>query len=169
MITWPCREVSKTLLTIATCCVIAGCASVPTVPDDAEAVPFEVIDEATTVYSGFHDRARLVIKDDNSLAAFWAILERFKEPKTDPPYRHFDRQMVVAAAMGARGSGGYTIQIDGVYTKDGRLHVVVHETSPGSGCVVSQAFTQPVTAAWVMVYVEDVVFVEQETTTPCGS
>jgi len=155
-------------------CVVASCTGGPTVPDDAEPIPFEEIEGASRTTSGFQDPARMVFRDHVAFQGFWVVLEHGHEPKTEPPANFYDPIMVIAAAMGSRASGGYTITIEGMYLKDKRLYVVVHERSPGPDCVVTQSATQPVTAVQFDIDYErlppnEIVFVERQTTVWCVS
>lgn len=164
-------EVAFGLLAV---CVFAGCTGGPTVPDDADPIPFEEIQGASRTLSGFQDPARMVLRDHIVFKAFWVVLEHGHEPKTEPPAVPFDPGIVTAAAMGSRPSGGFTITIEGMFLKDNRLYVVVHERSPGADCSVTQAATQPVTAARIDTEIRNprfgyIVFVERQTIVPCDS
>ena len=139
----------------------------PTVPDDAEPVTFAEIEGATRILSGFLVRVRLVIRDETEFREFWSKLEGQRSPKTEPPVVDFAQNLVVVAAMGGRGTTGYSIIIEGVYEEGQRLFVAVHERTPHSDCVVGQAVTWPVTAVAVTRTLDEVVFVERETVYKC--
>lgn len=55
----------------------------------------------------------------------------------------FSRDMVIAVFQGEKSTGGYSIEIDRIIEKENSIEVSVLETSPGPGCMVTQAFTSP--------------------------
>ncbi len=121
----------------------------------------------TEVYSGIKDARRLVIRDAAGWAALWDAVVGARTPRPQPPAVDFNREMVIVAAMGQRGTGGYAISIDEVRREDDGLAVVVRETSPGSGCFLTQAFTAPVTAVRLPASDAPVRFIERKETQDC--
>jgi hypothetical protein len=90
--------------------------------------------------SGITAPERLVIGDDSSYARFWSTLAVGGErPPVD-----FTRDVVVAVAGGQRSTGGYSIAVDRVARSGAGVSVDVVQTTPGAGCIMSQALTQPV-------------------------
>jgi hypothetical protein len=103
------------------------------------------IQRITQVFnSGIDESRRAVIRSGAAWSALWAQLEAGREPTTAPPSVDFSRDLVIVAAMGQRNSGGHAIQIREVADDAGRLIVKVVETSPGPGCLVTMALTEPV-------------------------
>ena len=89
--------------------------------------------------SGITTPARLVIRDDSSYARFWASLGAGERPAVD-----FSRDLVIAVAAGQQATGGHGIVVERVTRTADGLAVEVVETTPGAGCVTTQALTQPV-------------------------
>jgi PrcB C-terminal len=89
--------------------------------------------------TGIAESRRLVIRDKDAWASFWSQLGVGDRPEVD-----FNRNVVVAVAMGQRSSGGYDIAVKGVSEVAGELTVDVVETSPEPTCATTQALTQPV-------------------------
>ena len=90
--------------------------------------------------SGITASERRVIRDDASYAQFWASLGAGGErPAVD-----FTRDVVLAVAGGQRNTGGYSIAVDRVNRSGSGVAVEVVETTPGRGCLMTQALTQPV-------------------------
>jgi hypothetical protein len=90
--------------------------------------------------SGITAPERLVIGDDSSYAGFWSTLAvGGQRPPVD-----FTRDVVVAVAGGQRSTGGYSIAVDRVTRSGAGVSVDVVQTTPGAGCIMSQALTQPV-------------------------
>ena len=89
--------------------------------------------------TGIAESRRLVIRDNQTWTAFWRELNVGDQPQVD-----FNRNVVVAVAMGQRSSGGYDIAVQGVSGIAGELTVDVVETSPAPTCATTMALTQPV-------------------------
>ncbi|MFQ5890181.1 MAG: protease complex subunit PrcB family protein [Gemmatimonadota bacterium] len=118
-------------------------------PARTATVKLPVTSVARVQYSAVEERERRVIRDGGTWTRYWSLLTRDLEPPGPPPTVDFDREMVILAGMGRRATGGYTIAIDSAYVSDEGLVVWVTETSPGAGCVTTQAFTAPAAAARV--------------------
>jgi hypothetical protein len=121
----------------------------------------------TEVVSGVSTRRRLVIRDADHWREFWSEVMARQQPRPDAPTVDFDRNMVIAAAMGRRQTGGYAISIEDVSRGHGRLTVTVLESSPGPDCSTIQAYTAPVVAVRVRRSDEPVTFVERRETYSC--
>lgn len=89
----------------------------------------------------------MVIRDADAWQEFWR--EAMDQRDSNPPEIDFSRHMVVAAAMGRRPTGGYSIDIERAYRDDEGLTLVVRETSPGPNCILTQALTAPIVAVAV--------------------
>jgi hypothetical protein len=59
------------------------------------------------------------------------------------PRLEFDREMLLVAAMGARSSGGYRIEIVSATEHPTEIVARVVETAPGRRCGTIQAITEP--------------------------
>ena len=138
------------------------------VPQAASVVLFEPIEGARSVFSLIPDRRRLVIRDNAEWRSFWSKLYGNVVPLPELPAVDFGRQMVIAATMGQRPSGGYAIDIADIFEEGGTLFPVVLETSPGPLCVTTQVITAPAVAVLVGRTASSVSFVEQTGTIDCG-
>jgi len=135
---------------------------------DREDVAFDPVEGASSFVSGITDRRRLVIDEPEEWSDFWAELSANVAPTPDPPSLDFGSQVVIAATMGQRPTGGYFIRIEGVSRAGAELRVVVVETSPAADCLTTQAFTAPSTAVTVPRPVGEVDFVEEAETRDCS-
>jgi hypothetical protein len=120
-----------------------------------------------TFVSGFDTPARLVVRDAVTWQGVWA--QTFRGGSVPPiPVIDFSREMLVVVALGSHSSGGYGILLDGASAEaTGDLAVAVRSISPGSGCGVTAAFTQPVDIARVPRRDGAVRFVESSEVTSC--
>ena len=156
--------------------MVAACATGPPSPPEADwpelpagatAEQFERIEAAHTANSGF-DQARYEgIRSSDRWAAWWEDFQGRRSPTAERPEVDFQREIVIGAVMGQRVTGGVEISVEGVYRAEDRLIVRVLETSPGPGCMVTQAVTSPATAVRVPLPAARVVFEEIERTVHC--
>jgi len=86
----------------------------------------------------------------------------------DPPSIDFESDEIIAATMGQRSTGGYAIRIEEISRRGDDLEVVIVETSPGRGCLTTQALTSPATAVSVARPPGVVEFVEETETRGCS-
>ncbi len=162
-------------LAAVTMLAVVGCAATdifepewPELPSGAAAVQYAVLDEVhTTVISNIPDRRRVVIRTQQAWASFWNEFTDNLSSPPDQPNIDFDQQMVIAATMGQRNTGGYTISIDGIFLDNDELIVRVLETMPGAGCLTIQAVTAPATAVVLDAVGTDPEFVEGTAATRC--
>ncbi|HEX6940551.1 MAG TPA: protease complex subunit PrcB family protein [Longimicrobiales bacterium] len=139
-----------------------------TLPPDAVLQPADQMETlARESYSGVPDRRREVLRSRDALAAFWDELYANRQPVPPVPDVDFGESMVIAAALGERVSGGYGIEVEGIYRTADGLYVVVRETSPGSDCVVTTALTAPAVLVRVPRFDGPVAFVEHASEHDC--
>ncbi len=169
------RMLWKSALSLLICTASGACGS-PSGADllepsnvqaEEQEVSYDEVEEAKSFLSGITDRRRLVIEDPEAWSQFWAELQSMVVPKPDPPAVDFSTHVVVAATMGQRATGGYSIRIDRVSRLGATTEVVVVETAPGVACLTTQALTAPATAITVARPVGDVEFVERAETDEC--
>ena len=64
-------------------------------------------------------------------------------PQPTQPTVEFGTDMVIAAFMGSRSTGGYVITVEDVRENDEFIIVEIEMETPGSGCDVTDGVTQP--------------------------
>ncbi len=102
---------------------------------------------AFAFYSGIHAATHLVVRDQADWDRLWQDIHATVEPKPPLPSVDFGAEMVVAAALGTRNSGGYNVLLTEATEDAGDVVIRVRETSPGADCATTQALTQPVDVA----------------------
>lgn len=124
-----------------------------------------------TVYqdqgSAIEDSRRLVLRSDAEWESFWREAHANRTSPEPAPEIDFDRSMVLAATMGQRSTGGHSIDVESVLAIDGVTRVGVVETSPGEGCLVTQALTAPAVAVAVDRRAGDVTWTTRQETAEC--
>ena len=99
--------------------------------------------------SGVTAAENLVVRDAAAWSALWQRMFATRSPQPPLPDVDFSQEMIVATALGSRTSGGHNVLLtDAAEDQDG-VHIGVIETSPGAGCAVTLAFTQPIDLARV--------------------
>ena len=93
--------------------------------------------------SGYAESAELVLRDAAAFAAAWRTLHQ-GIPGNPPPAIDFARRMVVLLALGQRNTGGHGIRFDAIVASGAGATVRYTVTSPGAGCMTTQAITSPV-------------------------
>ena len=163
------------VMMLAVAVSMAGCdgsATGPRVPPNSTALTSSHVLEGDLLfqyryYSGYKERQRLVIRTAAEWSEAWARIAGTSDPRRPPPAIDFDQEMVILVAMGERPTGGYSITVQGVYDASGRVFAEVREKSPGAGCMVTEAFTQPIDAVRVPRRDGAVMFVERAETVDC--
>jgi hypothetical protein len=102
---------------------------------------------ALTFYSGLSKPERIVVSDDSTWQETWARIWAGRTPLPPLPEADFEKEMLVVAALGGRPTGGYGIVADSAFEDGDGLLIQVRTISPGTMCITTQAFTQPVDVA----------------------
>ena len=105
----------------------------------AEGYPFRY-------FSGASRAEHTVVRDRESLAELWTMLQQGRSPVIPPPAVDFGEEMLIFVAQGVFPTGGYSVELRHVTVLRDTLFVLVRERSPGPGCAVFAAYTQPTDA-----------------------
>jgi hypothetical protein len=121
-----------------------------------------------TFSSGLDKPARIVVRDNATWRTLWSQIYLGSAPVPPPPAIDFSREMIVVVALGSRSTGGYGILLEDA-SEDGAggTAIAVRSMSPGPGCVVTLAFTQPVDIARLPLRQGEVRFVERAQVFEC--
>lgn len=114
-----------------------GAASAGDCPDDGEKkiLPIEEL-EAGPYNQYVTEKRYMLARSESELEE----VERLIGTSLDVD---LEQQMVLAAFMGTRGSGGHSIEVTRAVETDSRVKAHVTLTSPGPECIVTMAFTSP--------------------------
>ena len=122
-----------------------------------------------TFYSGLDRPARIVIRDALAWRVVWNQIYLRQSPVPPLPAIDFSRDMMVVVALGSHSTGGYSILLAGASeAANTGIAVIVDSSSPGSNCIVTEAFTQPVDIARLPLRNGAVSFVERSHVSDCG-
>jgi RNA polymerase sigma factor (sigma-70 family) len=86
---------------------------------------------------------RTAVRTKEEWEKVWKVAEGNVIPMPPAPKVDFERQMVLAAFMGRKPTGGHAITITRVVRTDKGLTAYVRETVPGPGDIVTDALTSP--------------------------
>ncbi|HKW01413.1 MAG TPA: erythromycin esterase family protein [Vicinamibacterales bacterium] len=106
----------------------------------------------------FDDAAQQVVRDQPAWQALWTRLNSNASPAPTLPAVDFTKDMLVVAAMGMKGHGGYKVAITGAAENAGKVTVEVTETSPGARCMNAMMMSSPVVIAKLPRRAGDVAF-----------
>lgn len=102
---------------------------------------------AFALNSGVNAPGQLVIRDVTAWSTLWQNIHATTDPMPPLPEVDFGQELIVAAALGMRNTGGYNILLTGANEDAAGVEIQVLETSPGADCFTTQALTQPVDLA----------------------
>jgi hypothetical protein len=119
--------------------------------------------------SGIGQAQNFVIKDAAAWNDLWQRIYATQTPVPPLPDVDFNTQMVVAAAIGGKPTGGYDVLLTGAARDTDGLVIALRATSPGAHCLVTQAFTQPIDIARLAKSGGDVRFEQTQQVVDCGS
>jgi hypothetical protein len=117
--------------------------------------------------SGLRDSLRTVIRDRAAFAELWARMYASYGERPAVPDVDCEREMIVVAALGTRGTGGFGIYLDSASIAGNTLLVHVRRVEPGPNCGTTQALTEPVDLARVPRDARPVRFVEHSAVHQC--
>ena len=157
-------------------CVACRAGDVPasSFSTDPHAVPIPLIRFRTDSfafesYSGIGQAQNFVIKDAAAWHDLWRRIYASQTPVPPVPDVDFNTQMVVAAALGSKPTGGLDVVLTEAAMDTGGLVIAVRATSPGAHCIVTEAFTQPIDIARLAKTNGDVRFEQTQHSVDCGS
>ena len=124
---------------------------------------------ALAQYSGVTEAQNFVIRDATSWNDLWQRIYVGQTPTPPLPTVDFTQEMVVAAAMGGRPTGGYDIVLTDATQNSTGIVIAVRASSPGAHCFTTRALTQPVDVARLAKSDASVRFEVTQQTVDCGS
>ncbi len=137
-------KLTPLVLILAMSILSSGCNSsrpLSEVPDHAIAVPTTML--AQGGYCAHDSAANLWIDDVAAFQQLWQEMHRHQLPAPEAPSVDFNQQVVIAAFLGTRGSGGHSISVTSVSQLDGKAFVSLKKQAPGANCFTTSAITQP--------------------------
>ena len=99
--------------------------------------------------SGVTERSFLLVGDERTFRALYASVHAKRMPSPRPPDVDFDANVVVAAFLGTRSTGGYRTAFGAVAVEGGVARIVVVEEGPPAEALLTQAMTAPYAMATV--------------------
>lgn len=84
-----------------------------------------------------------VIRNNTDWVNFWNLLYTNYSPKPVLPPVNFTENYIIAVVDAPRSSGGYSITITSIQPTSAGITVSANQVSPGRGCIVTLALTQP--------------------------
>ncbi len=111
-------------------------------------LPLSRFDEATQSHfrfqSGLYEERLITIRNEAAWEGQWRRMTAPKGAVPPLPPVEFRREMLLLAAMGTRGSGGYNVTIERVLSEGDEVLAFVRFVSPDARCGSIAAVTSPV-------------------------
>jgi hypothetical protein len=164
------EKIRRRVLPIAAALIAAACGATSSGPSEDAALPVTRLSagpQSFTYNSGLTESRRTVVRDAAAWRDMWTAIWRSHSPEPALPSIDFAREMVVVAALGARPTGGYSIFIDAASENASGVAIQIRSASPGPGCAVTLAMTNPVDIARLPRRMGPVTFVEKQETVDC--
>ncbi|HLY74832.1 MAG TPA: protease complex subunit PrcB family protein [Planctomycetota bacterium] len=109
--------------------------------EKTESIPFRVIDKGTS--SGFMVPQQMFVSSQKDWAETWTTRQGSAGTKKSHPEIDFNRDVVIVAALGAKSTGGYTIEITRIVRTKDDIQVFLRRTAPPEGGRVVGGATSP--------------------------
>jgi hypothetical protein len=94
-------------------------------------------------YSGITQQRYVLVDNAKDFAALWKQHTSRKLNAPAAPLIDFDANVIIAAFLGERPTGGYGIEITSVNIVDDIIDVQINISNPPRDALLSQAFTAP--------------------------
>lgn len=92
---------------------------------------------------GFKEETTQVITTQDAFAKVWKQAFANYMRKEEMPEVDFNKNTIILVALGEKTSGGYTIKTTNTTVTNNSTIVNVISTSPGKGCMTTEAITYP--------------------------
>lgn len=118
--------------------------------------------------SNIEKASRQVIQSQEEWRKWWErhnAVEEFIDGETvpkQPPKVDFDKETVLAATLGRRSTGGYSIRFTEIDREGNALTATLQITSPGPDDLVTMALTSPFAVIAVPKHTGSVEFIEKK-------
>lgn len=94
-------------------------------------------------FSGIKEMKQEVIKDKAAWEKLWTEHSKPTRNASPAPEVDFSKEMVIAATLGTKRTGGYSVEIVSAEPAGRKLRVTVKQASPPPGALAIQALTAP--------------------------
>jgi len=92
---------------------------------------------------GYVEPSKSVISTEDQWKEIWDKMFRYLLPEPELPKIDFEKEMILAAFMGERRTGGYEIRIKRVRKTDKEIIAYIEERKPDPESFRTMALTQP--------------------------
>ncbi|XLS30756.1 protease complex subunit PrcB family protein [Flavobacteriaceae bacterium M23B6Z8] len=122
--------------------------------------PVELILKDTS--GGPQDPQILVIKEQQSLKAFYSKVNQTRRPGLAIPKVNFKNEFIIILCMGTRQTAGYDISISATKVLKNTLHIYVKEEYPENARNLAKVLNEPFSIYRVKGTFKDVIFHKTE-------
>ncbi len=136
-----CKTLIFSLIFLLGTIVLSSCKSGKEATPTGTAIKFSEIKTGTN--SSYSEFTTFEIHNFQELAEVWSNFFTKYDRKPPIPKIDFENKMLIAAALGERNSGGYSIKIKSVLETNQTMIVVTEETKPGNTCNSATVMVYP--------------------------
>jgi hypothetical protein len=133
--------------------------------EEESIIQFEVIHGGA--YASVSEKKQVMVTNNDDYQKLMSEVYANLDQMPRIPEVDFTKNDVVAVFMGAKNTGGYSINVDKVIKRTDAVTVSVYETSPGSKCILTQSVTQPYEIVKVPKLNQKVKFLFKQRTKDC--
>ena len=135
----------KSTLLFVLCALISGCYTVYALsgsrPETEEKI--KIKKEWKGSRCGYVEPSKSVISTEEQWKEIWDKMFRYLLTQQELPKIDFDTEMILAAFMGERRTGGYEIRIKRIMKTDKEIVAYIEEREPDPESFRTMALTQP--------------------------
>lgn len=135
----------------------------------AEKTVFTPIEIQSGDNGGYKTKTNLVISTQKEFLKIWEQAFANYMNKESAPEVDFKKNIILLVALGEKTSGGYTIKVNSVIESEDNTIVNILNTSPGKGCMTTEALTYPYQIVQIEKPNNTVKFSEMEKVIDCES
>ena len=114
---------------------------------DRFVLPFETLDRGSN--SGYLEADCVAVRSAVQFETLWRQVYRTRSPAPPMPELSFEDGIVLAAFMGRKPTGGYSVTVETVRLGEKEIVVELRRRSPGPDEIVTQALTAPYHLVWL--------------------
>lgn len=109
----------------------------------AEKTVFTPIEIQSGDNGGYKTKTNLIISTQKEFLQIWEQAFANYMNKETAPEVDFEKNVIILVALGQKTSGGHTIKVNSVIESKDNTIVNILNTSPGKGCMTTEAITYP--------------------------
>lgn len=142
--------------------ILLSCSSSNSIKEE---IPFEVI--VSSFYSSVTEKQEIIVRDEKSYNELMNRAYEYLDQKPYIPEVDFSKFIVIGVFMGAKPSGGHSVNVEKIIRSSDLIKVYINEVYPGINCGTTDAITYPFQIIKVPIYSGNFKFKTKKITKDC--